>query len=101
VLAVRARMSADDLRQLFVQQAKVTSMDRLGELVSLQLPGIPLKQLHVAPRYLPYHAGFIYFELDRTHPAWQVMTQQTSGFGFHVAGDFPELEMQFWAIRSQ
>ncbi|KAF1040079.1 MAG: hypothetical protein GAK33_01079 [Burkholderia lata] len=101
VLAVRARMSADDLRQLFVQQAKVTSMERLGELVSLQLPGIPLKQLHVAPRYLPYHAGFIYFELDRTHPAWQVMTQQTSGFGFHVAGDFPELEMQFWAIRSQ
>ncbi|WP_153101222.1 type VI secretion system baseplate subunit TssK [Paraburkholderia hayleyella] len=101
VLAVRARMQADELRQLFVQQAKVTSKERLSELVSLQLPGIPLKQLHVAPRHLPYHAGFIYFELDRSHPAWQVMSQTQNGFGFHVAGDFPELEMQFWAIRSQ
>ncbi len=101
ILAVRARMSADDLRQLFVQQAKVTSIERLGELISLQLPGIPLKQLPVAPRHLPYHAGFIYFELDRNHAAWQFMTGETTGFGFHVAGDFPELEMQFWAIRSE
>lgn len=100
VLAVRARMQADELRKLFIQQAKVTSKEHLGELVSLQLPGIPLKQLHVAPRHLPYHAGFIYFELDRTHPAWQFMKQTQYGFGFHVAGDFPELEMQFWAIRS-
>ncbi|MGN6447358.1 MAG: type VI secretion system baseplate subunit TssK, partial [Brucella intermedia] len=82
------------------QQAKVTSMERLGELVSLQLPGIPLLPLPVAPRHLPFHAGFTYFQFDRSHPSWQMM-RETAGFGFHIAGDYPEMELQFWAIRSQ
>jgi type VI secretion system protein ImpJ len=100
VLAVRARMPLDKLRQQFVQQAKVTSMEKLGELVSLQLPGIPLLPLPVAPRHLPFHAGFTYFQFDRSHPSWQAM-RDTAGFGFHIAGDYPEMELQFWAIRSQ
>jgi type VI secretion system protein ImpJ len=100
ILAVRARMPLDTLRQQFVQQTKVASMEKLGELVSLQLPGIPLSPLPVAPRHLPFHSGFSYFELDRQHRSWQMMSN-TAGFGFHITGDFPELELQFWAIRSQ
>ncbi|WP_199100895.1 type VI secretion system baseplate subunit TssK [Dyella sp. ASV21] len=100
ILAVRARMPLDKLRQQFVQQAKVASMEKLGDLVGLQLPGIPLSPLPVAPRHLPFHAGFTYFQLDRTHPSWQMM-RDTAGFGFHIAGDYPELELQFWAIRSE
>jgi type VI secretion system protein ImpJ len=100
ILAVRARMPLEKLRQQFVQQAKVASMEKLGELVGLQLPGIPLSPLPVAPRHLPFHAGFTYFQLDRTHSSWQMM-RDTAGFGFHIAGDFPELELQFWAIRSE
>lgn len=100
ILAVRARMPLEKLRQQFVQQAKIASMEKLSELVGLQLPGIPLSPLPVAPRHLPFHAGFTYFQLDRTHPTWQMM-RDTAGFGFHIAGDFPELELQFWAIRSE
>jgi type VI secretion system protein ImpJ len=100
ILAVRARMPLDKLRQQFLQQAKIASLEKLAELVRLQLPGIPLIPLPVAPRHLPFHAGFSYFELDRTHATWQMM-RDTAGFGFHIAGEFPELEMQFWAIRSQ
>jgi type VI secretion system protein ImpJ len=100
ILAVRARMPLERLRQQFAQQAKVASMEKLGELVGLQLPGIPLSPLPVAPRHLPFHAGFTYFQLDRTRPSWQMM-RDTAGFGFHIAGDFPELELQFWAIRSE
>ncbi|WP_420995094.1 type VI secretion system baseplate subunit TssK [Cupriavidus sp. 30B13] len=100
ILAVRARMPLDQLRQQFLQQAKVASMEKLGEFVRLQLPGIPLTPLPVAPRHLPYHAGFSYFQLDSSHPSWQMM-KGAAGFGFHVPGDYPELELQFWAIRSQ
>lgn len=100
VLAVRARLPLEALRQQFLQQTKVASMEQLNKLVSLQLPGIPLIPLPVAPRHLPFHAGFSYFELDRHHPAWQSLSG-AAGFGFHIAGDFPELELQFWAIRSQ
>lgn len=101
ILAVSAQMPVERLRQQFLQQVKVASMERLSELVSRQIPGIPLIQLPVAPRHLPYHAGFTYFELDRNHPTWQQMMHNTSGFGFHIAGDYPGLELQFWAIRRQ
>jgi len=102
ILAVRARMPLEQMRQQFVRQAKVASHQLLQELIRLQLPGVPLMTLPVAPRHLPFHAGFTYFQLDRSHPHWQrLMPQGSTGFGFHITGDFPELELQFWAIRSQ
>ncbi|MEL6750324.1 MAG: type VI secretion system baseplate subunit TssK, partial [Pseudomonadota bacterium] len=56
--------------------------------------------LPVAPRHLPYHAGYTYFQLDRQNDAWSdLMQNATAGFGFHIAGNFPELELEFWALR--
>lgn len=100
ILAVRASLPPETLRQQFMQKAKVTSLEALNDLVPLQLPGIPLLPLPVAPRELPFHAGFSYFELDRRNSAWQVM-KSSNGFGFHIAGEFPGLELQFWAIRGE
>ncbi|MGH8486918.1 MAG: type VI secretion system baseplate subunit TssK, partial [Pseudomonas sp.] len=73
ILAVRASLPPDTLRQQFLQKAKVTSLAALDDLVLLQLPGIPMLPLPVAPRELPFHAGFTYFELDRRNPAWSAM----------------------------
>ncbi|MCD6615948.1 type VI secretion system baseplate subunit TssK [Aeromonas veronii] len=100
VLAVRARMPQEQLRKQLLQQTKVASSDKIRELISLQLPGIPLLPLPVAPRQLPYHAGYSYFQLDRQSPAWQMLAVNNT-LAFHIAGDFPELDMQLWAIRSQ
>lgn len=100
VLAVRARMPQEQLRKQLLQQIKVASSEKIRELISLQLPGIPLLPLPVAPRQLPYHAGYSYFQLDRQSPAWQMLIKGNT-IGFHIAGDFPELDMQLWAIRSQ
>lgn len=99
IIAVRADMPNERLRKLFLQQTKVASVERIRDLISLQLPGVPLELLPVAPRELPYHAGYTYFQLDRQSEAWS-MLNDASGFAFHVAGEFPGLEMQFWAIRS-
>ncbi|WJG28023.1 type VI secretion system baseplate subunit TssK [Vibrio furnissii] len=99
IIAVKARMPLDDLRRLFTQQTKVSSVEKIRELISLQLPGIPLISLPVAPRQLPYHAGYTYYQLDKTSPAW-AMLNHSSGFAFHVAAAFDDLDLQFWAIRS-
>ncbi len=99
ILAVKADMPLDDLRKQFTQQCKVASVEKIRDLISLQLPGVPLIPLPVAPRQLPYHAGFVYFRLDDQSQAWQ-MLDGAGGFAFHVAGSFPGLELQFWAIRS-
>lgn len=99
IVAVHADMPVEELRRLFVQQTKVASIERITDLVSLQLPGVPLVPLPVAPRQLPYHASHIYFQLDRRSEAWSTLSGG-SGFAFHVGGKFPGLDIQFWAIRS-
>lgn len=100
ILAVRARMPQEQLRKQLLQQTKVASSEKIRELVSLQLPGIPMLPLPVAPRQLPYHAGYSYFQIDRQSPAWSMLVQGNT-LAFHIAGEFPELDMQLWAIRSQ
>ncbi|WP_413769318.1 type VI secretion system baseplate subunit TssK, partial [Vibrio vulnificus] len=74
-------------------------VEKIRELISLQLPGIPLTPLPVAPRQLPYHAGYTYYQLDKTSAAWEMLIH-SSGFAFHVAAAFEDLDLQFWAIRS-
>ncbi|HBN6296304.1 TPA: type VI secretion system baseplate subunit TssK [Vibrio parahaemolyticus] len=99
IIAVKARMPLDELRRLFIQQAKVASVEKIREHISLQLPGIPLIALPVAPRQLPYHAGYTYFQLDKSSPLWSQL-EHSSGFAMHIASSFDELDVQFWAIRS-
>ncbi|OOE44846.1 type VI secretion system-associated protein [Salinivibrio kushneri] len=98
IVAVKARMPLDELRRLFTQQTKVSSVEKIRELISLQLPGIPLIPLPVAPRQLPYHAGYTYYQLDKESAAWSMLAN-SSGFAFHVAAAFEDLDIQFWAIR--
>lgn len=98
VLAVRANTSLARLQKDFPAQTKVSSIESIRELVNRQLSGVTLAPLPVAPRQLPYHAGFAYFQLDKQSPHWSAL-RGAMGFAFHVAGDFPELEVQFWAIR--
>jgi len=99
ILAVHAQIPQEQLRRQFVQQTKITSLEKIRDLVSVQLPGVPLLALSAAPRQLPYHSGYTYFMLDQQSAAWKEI-QQSNAIAFHVAGEFPELDMQFWAIRS-
>jgi type VI secretion system protein ImpJ len=98
VLAVRAQLPAEHVRQRFPAQSKLGPVERLKDLVNLQLPGVTLRSLPVAPRQLPYHAGSYYFELDRHGELWKQI-ERTGNLALHVAGDFPGLELELWAIR--
>jgi type VI secretion system protein ImpJ len=98
VFAVNAQLPADALRSRFPAQVKIGPAERIRDLVNLQLPGIPLVSLPVAPRQLPYHAGFNYFELERGGDLWKQL-ERSGGLAMHIAGEFPGLEIEFWAIR--
>lgn len=56
VLAVAAKMETLQLQRQFIQQSKISSPEKIRNMVSVQIPGIPLHTLMVAPRQLPYHA---------------------------------------------
>lgn len=98
VLAVSAQMAPDAVRTAFPRQVKIGSVEKIRDLVNLQLPGIGLRPLPVAPRQLPFHAGHTYFELDRNSEYWAQLAS-SAGFAMHIAGEFPGLQMEFWAIR--
>ncbi|MBA83175.1 type VI secretion system baseplate subunit TssK [Thalassobius sp. S69A] len=98
VLAAKADVPPESVRRHFPAQAKLGPVEEIRQLVNSALPGVDLRALPVAPRQVPYHAGVVYFELDSASPYWKQMTS-SGGLAIHVAGDFPNLEMELWAIR--
>ncbi|GAB2889492.1 type VI secretion system baseplate subunit TssK [Uliginosibacterium flavum] len=99
VLAVNAQMPSEAVRSRFPTQAKLGPVEKIRELVNLQLPGIALRPLPVAPRQIPFHAGFSYFELETTGDLWKQL-DASGGLGMYVSGDFPGLEVSLWAIKA-
>ena len=98
VLAVNAQLSVEMLRARFPTQVKIGPVERIRDLVNLALPGIAINSLPVAPRQIPYHAGFTYFELDRSGEHWQQL-ERSGGLALHLAGEFPGLALELWAIK--
>ena len=99
VLAIKADMPNEALRQKIPSVVKIGTVEKVKELVAYHLPGIKVHALSVAPRELPYHSGYVYFELDKKHELWD-MFDTSSGMAFHLAGNFPNLDVEFWAIKS-
>ncbi len=99
VLAVNAEVAGEVLRSRFPTQTKIGPVERIRDLVNLQLPGITLRSMPVAPRQIPYHAGYNYFELERSGDLWKQLNT-SGGLAMHIAGEFPGLELEMWAIRN-
>jgi type VI secretion system protein ImpJ len=98
VLSARADVPDDALRAHLPAQLKIGSVERIRQLVNASMPGIGLKALPVAPRQIPYHSGYTYFQLDPHSEFWNEL-KNSGGFALHLGGDFPGLELEFWAIR--
>jgi type VI secretion system protein ImpJ len=98
ILAARADGATENVRQRFPAQVKIAPAEKIGDLVRQGLPGVPVVPVPVAPRQIPYHAGYAYFELDQSHELWEQM-KSSGGVAIYVSGEFPGLSMEFWAIR--
>jgi type VI secretion system protein ImpJ len=98
VLSVQATIDTERLRATFPGQAKIGPAEAIRDLVNLQLPGIPLRPMPVAPREIPYRTETVYFELDRSVDMWRQMAN-TPAFIIHVGATIPGLALEFWAIR--
>lgn len=99
VLAAHADVSPDLLRSRFPSQIKIGPVEKIKRLVQSALPGISVVPLPVAPRQIPYHAGFSYFELGKEGRLWVDMNT-SGGLAIHIGGDFPGLRLELWAIKS-
>lgn len=98
VLAVNAQVPPETLRNQFPPQVKIGPAEDIQQLVRAALPGISIHPLPVAPRQIPFHTGFSYFELNKQSELWKKMSA-SGGFAIHIGGNFPGLELEFWAIK--
>lgn len=98
VLAANAQVAPEVLRSQFPPQVRIGPAEDIQRLVAALLPGISIHPLPVAPRQIPFHAGFSYFELNKQSELWKKMAT-SGGFGIHIGGNFPGLELEFWAIK--
>lgn len=99
VLAVASDLPGEQVRKQFPTQVKIGPVEKIRDLVNLHLPGVGLRPLPVAPRQIPYHAGNNYFELDTASEFWRGL-ERSGGLAMHIAGDFPGLKLELWAIRT-
>ena len=100
ILAVNAEMPAQALLEQFPPQVKIGPGEEIEQLVRSHLPGITIEPLTVAPRQLPFHAGYTYFHLKKHGELWHKM-HKSVGFAIYIGGKFPGLKLELWAIREE
>jgi type VI secretion system protein ImpJ len=98
VLAARADLPVEAIRKNFPAQVTIATVEGIAKLVNDHLPGVPLQALSVVPRQIPFHAGFVYFELERNSPRFREL-KSGGGIALHIPDTFPGLAMELWAIR--
>ena len=99
ILAVKADVASEDIRQHLPFQIKIGSIETIRGLVNNQLMGIGLSNLPVAPRQVPFHAGYHYFQLDKSSVHWEKL-RTSAGIALHFSGHYPGLKLELWSIIS-
>jgi type VI secretion system protein ImpJ len=98
VLEVSARRPLTEIQSQFPNLFKVGPNNRMNEIVLASLPGIPLVHMPTPPPQIRAITDHVYFFLDKKSPLWPEFSTAAS-IGMHFAGDWPELQLELWAVR--
>jgi len=97
VLEVSARRPLIEIQNSFPNLFKLGPNSKMNDIVHAHLPGVPLVYRPVPPPQIRTIADHVYFYLDRTSSLWPEFSTAAS-IGMHFSGDWPELELELWAI---
>ena len=97
VLEVAANRSLTEIQSQFPQLFKIGPNTKMNEIVHAHLPGVPLIHLPTPPPQIRAITDHVYFFLDRKSPLWPEFSVASS-IGMHFSGDWPELELELWAV---
>jgi type VI secretion system protein ImpJ len=100
VLAAKGSIDAETIRANLPRRTTIGAVERIRDLVNLQLGGAPIRALPTEPRQIPFRAGMVYFEINTNAEDWKLI-ERSGGVAIHVSGEVPDLELEFWAIRGR
>jgi type VI secretion system protein ImpJ len=94
---VAARRPLTEIQGQFPHLLKVGPNTKMNEIVHAHLPGVNLVHLPTPPPQIRAITDHVYFYLDRTSPLWPEFSTASS-IGMHFSGDWPELQLELWAV---
>jgi type VI secretion system protein ImpJ len=100
VLEVAARRPLIEIQNQFPHLFKVGPNTKMNEIVHAHLPGVPLVHLPTPPPHIRAITDHVYFYLDRKSPLWPEFSTAGS-IGMHFSGDWPDLELELWAVLEE
>ena len=98
ILAAKAALPPEEIRRKIPQMVTIAPAVRLKELVEGVVPGLTLSPLAQIPPRIPFLAGYVYFEVDRTSKLWRDM-RGSGAFGLFVGEGLANLGFSMWAMR--
>ena len=97
VLEVAARRPLTEIQSQFPHLFKIGPNTKMNEIVHAHLPGVSLIHLPTPPPQIRAITDHVYFFFDRKSPLWPEFSTASS-IGMHFSGDWPELELELWAV---
>lgn len=98
ILAVKARVSPDELQKRFPRQTTISSKAKLRELVESQARGIGLASMVTVPNSIPMYENHVYFEMRQDDQLWKEIAL-SGDIALHISGSYTDLGMQIWTIQ--
>jgi type VI secretion system protein ImpJ len=98
VLEVAAAMPLTLIQQQFPALCKIGPNTKMNEIVQTHLPGIELVHMPTPPRQIRAVSDHVYFYLNKASNLWPEFSTASS-MGLHFAGDWPEMQLDLWAIQ--
>jgi type VI secretion system protein ImpJ len=97
IIEVTADKPLTQIQQQFPLLCKVGPNTRMGQIVDSNLPGLELVHMPTPPHQIRAVTSHVYFSIDKRSDLWRDFST-ASAIGLHFAGDWPELELDIWAI---
>lgn len=100
VVEVSAARPLTQIQQQFPALCKVGPNTQMNAIVNNALPGLDLVHTPNPPRQIRVVSDHVYFKIDKNNTLWREFSTAPA-IGMHFVGDWPELELELWAIQER
>jgi type VI secretion system protein ImpJ len=97
-LAVMCEVPEDKVIREIPLKSKVSSTDRVDQLIAAALRGLPLRHLPTPPAEIPVQPGRQYFQVDKSGEHWEAVKKSRS-ISFYVPPEFKGLRLELMAVK--
>ena len=77
----------------------IGSVTQMRELVRAAVGGVAIRHVTTLPPQMPAFHELTYFQFDQSGPEWRDIASTAPAMGFAIAGDWPELKIEAWAVK--